>query len=359
VQNRQQLRFVERGHDLQTSLLSNPRCPFRPFLEVGDDHCFEPRSPSGGYEVISEDHPDLDLRLAEVNNIGFGDIQALPISAPMLPAFIPSVGNGNGRLFSASPDHVATTLGDLVSPVRGNVRPDIHEVVNMPKSTTVLLLGYTNDVILEKIWTDRYLIIPKLAQLDCVITAPDYSVFSSQPHAERLINMKRSLVIFGMLQQKGARVIPHMHWSGPKDLRRWSEWINGNTASAIAIDLQMLEPEILWRTALTQLVEFVSLLNRELHFVVSGPSTPLRIREVASIFSSLTITSGLPVQAAIRHRRLAMNSEGGIIKLESDLSIGRLTELNIEFIEGFVKTANGSEHIVLPAAVGSGTRGNR
>ncbi len=325
---------------MQTSLLRNPHCPFKPFLDEGDTHCFEPRSPDRGYEVISEDHPDFDLWLADINNIGFGDIKIQPVNLPEFPDFIPSIGNGNGRLFkNRVPKFVATTLGDLLSPKLGRVRTDVHTVTNMPRSTVVLVLGYTNDTILEKLWAERYRVVPQLAKLNCIYTAPDYSVFANQPHAERLINMKRSLIIFEMLQQLGVQVIPHMHWFGFKDLERWAELINRCRAiEVLALDLQMLEPEYMWRSALAQLGYFVVLLNRQLHFIVSGPTTLARIQQVRDVLGLITITSGLPIQVAIRHRRLIIDLNEDTLRAPSALPLHRLTDLNIKLMQQLCST---------------------
>lgn len=318
---------------MQASLFGNVDCPFLPYLEDGDTHCFEPISNSG-YEVISEDHPDFDLWLAEVGNIGFESIIARPNAIPLLPDFIPDVGGGNGKLFvGQSVEYAATTLARAVTGKRPNVAADIHKVVNLPQTTTVLVLGYAEDTLLERIWAERYDVIPKLARLNCIFTAPDYSVFLNQPHPERLINMKRSLIIFDMLQKKGALVIPHMHWFGPKDLQRWAVWINQNmNVSTMAIDLQMLTSQKMWDEALVQLGYFVKLLKRKVHFVVSGPSTPERIAQINKVLRSTTITSALPIQTAIRHRKLTMNSRGRISRQRSRMQPSQLLQSNMSLM---------------------------
>lgn len=323
---------------MQASLFNNVSCPFAPFLEEGDTHCFEPRS-SLGYEVVSEDHPDFDVRLAEVGNIGFDSVVAQESVLPDFPLFIPEVGGGNGKLLVDDiPEYAATTLARAIKSNGSNVTNDIHKVANLPLSTTVLVLGYAEDVLLEQIWNNRYSLVPKLARLNCIFTVPDYSVFLNQPHPERLINMKRSLIVFDMLQKKGARVVPHMHWFGPKDLKRWANWINQNVAvTMIALDLQMLTVQRMWDEAVAQLHEFIQLLDRTIHFIVTGPSTPERIAQIKDIFSSVTITSSIPIQTAIRHRKLVIGTGGRITRQRSNMKPEKLMQSNTALMSMLAK----------------------
>lgn len=319
---------------MQTSLFGNSDCPFAPLLEPGDTHCFEPLS-KGGYETISENHPDLDFRLAEIRNVGFGNVEARPVALPDLPNFIPDVGAGNGKLLATSNIQcAATTIDRLISPQKHKVSPDIHRVMNVTEDTEAVLLGYAEDNLLEGIWANRYQVASNLAKLDCIITSPDFSVFPNQPHAERLINEKRSLIFFELLQSFGARVILTIHWFGPKDLRRWAAWLNNNTAvNMVALDLQMLTSPVFWQEALTQLAEFAQLLNRKIHFLITGPSTPMRIKQVKDIFDSVSITSANPIIAAAKHRRLQAELDGGMSKIESELSVEKLVQHNLAVMD--------------------------
>jgi len=316
---------------VQTSILGNPDCPFGPFLEEGDTHCFEPLS-SQGYETLSENHPNLDAWLADVRHVGF-DVTPTMQGVPTLPAFIADVGGGNGKVLTdTSPNFAATTIDRVVSPYTLKVQPDVHSVAGLPRRTTIIVNGYAEDTFLEKLWPARFEVAASLAKLDCIFTAPDYSVFLQQPHAERLINIKRSLIFFELLQRFGARAIPTMHWTGLKDLQRWAHWINSHLSiGVIALDLQMLTG-YLWLLVLEQLRAFVAMLDRPIHFVVTGPSTPARIGQVRSVLKSVSVISAGPLQAAIRHRRLNLTVFDRISRDDSALSPSKLFSLNLELM---------------------------
>lgn len=321
---------------MQVNLLSNPECPFVTFLDEGDTHCFEPLSPRG-YEVISENHPDFGVRLAEVRHVGFN---VLPIrqKLPALPAFIPDVGAGNGKfLTDLHSAFAATTLDRVVSPRTLKVAATVHDIVNLPRSTTILVNGYAEDTFLEKVWDQRYEIASQLARLNAVFTAPDYSVFLDQPHAERLINVKRSLIFFELLQSFGAKAIPTMHWTGLKDLQRWAHWVNTHLSiSIMALDLQMLTGH-LWLVALNQLRAFSAMLNRRIHFIITGVSSPDKIDQIRSAFKSISVVTAAPIQAAIHHRRLGLTAVDKIARSESVLSPARLVVLNVNLMENVCK----------------------
>lgn len=332
---------------MQASLLSNPDCPFGFFLDEGDTHCFEPLS-TKGYEVVSENHPDFGIRLAEVRHVGF-DISPVLQKLPQLPVFIPDVGAGNGKVLAdLQPTFAATTLNRVISPRTLKVTASVHQSVNLPGSSTVLVNGYTEDTFLEKIWDKRYEIASRLADLNAVFTAPDYSVFLNQPHAERLINVKRGLIFFELLQGFGAKTIPTMHWTGLMDLRRWAQWINDHLAiSVMAMDLQMLSGH-LWLIVLNQLNTFSAMLNRKIHFVVTGLATPEKIGQIKTILKSVSIVSGVPLQTAVNHRRMKLTFDDRILREGSAIPPARLMTLNTKLMEKICRRPVGQAVLHFP-----------
>lgn len=160
--------------------------------------------------------------------------------------------------------------------------------------------------------------------------------------------MKRSLIFFELLQKFGAKVIPTMHWTGLKDLRRWAEWINNNAVYAIAIDLQMLTSAWLWRQTIEQLKIFMTMLKKPMHFVVTGPSTPRRIGQIHSALKSVSIVSALPTQTAINHRRLKLTLNDKIFREPSALASDRLMVLNNQLLQRICKRPVGQTSLLLP-----------
>jgi hypothetical protein len=100
----------------------------------------------------------------------------------------------------------------------------------------------------------------------------------------------------------------------------------------LALDLQMLMGN-LWLLVLEHLQAFMAMLNRQIHFIVTGPSTPSRIGEIRLILRSVSIISATPLQRAIRHQRLNLNLNDKVSRDDSALSPARLVKLNVELMQ--------------------------
>lgn len=286
---------------LQLCDTPNPNCPYRHRLEEYDTHCFDLGMGRKGYEVIGEDSVNHDTWLASVRGIGLLDVIANPSNLPNLPGYIPAVRKGSGKLFTRySPEYVGVLLGDVVSPVDLKVATDVHKKLGIPADTKVILLGYGSDKLIENMWPKRHLVFERLASLGFVAaTGINYSIWDNQPHAERLINIKRSLLTFEDWQRLGVPAVPHIYWYGHKDLDVWSEWLDSNPSIAmVAINLQTLKANSLWAKAMGDLAYFVGQLKRPMHFLISGPQTLSRINQLRDILPSVTLSNSYALRMA-------------------------------------------------------------
>jgi hypothetical protein len=280
---------------LQLSDVPNPSCPFTGKLEANDGHCFELGMGRAGYDVISEDHPDLDTWLASIRGVGLHNVVARPVQLPVLPDYIPTVRNGSGKLFATfQPEYACVLLGDVVSPVDLNVAANLHKRLGVPIGTKLILLGYGSDQLIENLWPKRKEIFRKLAGLGFhAVSAVNYSIWDDQPHAERFINMKRGLLTFEDWQNLGIPAIPHIYWYGRKDLDAWIEWLELNPCvTNLAINLQTLRSDSAWSRAIEDLRYFSDKLKVPYHFLITGPQSFKRIKQIQQIFPDMTLTNG-------------------------------------------------------------------
>lgn len=286
-------------------------CPFADLLDDNDNHCFS-LGQHNGYEVISEDHPEFAQWLAEVRGVGFDDVRPSLIPNIELPNFIPTVTIGSKNLLKNNNlKFIAVSLRDIVSPQRLLIPDDIRERFSVGEDTKIILLNYAEDILIEKMWSKRKILFEKIASLNFdLVTAVNYSIWFDQPHAERLINMKRSLMTFEEMQSLGVPAVPHIYWTGQKDLQRWAKWLNKNQSVwCVAINLQTQRGRDLWDQTLADLRYLVSLLDRELHFIITGASKPERALQLKDLLQSLTITNGSCARKA---------ASGYLIKKDND-----------------------------------------
>lgn len=318
-------------------------CPFVHRLEEDDYHCNAVCINKLGYDLIGEDSDDFALRLAEVNGINFDDIVISSPVNPSLPNYIPNVPNGSDKLFRGyNPEFVAVGLKDVVSPKELRVVKDVHKMLGVPKKTKVILLGFGKDALIERVWPceDRSRILREITALDIyAVIPPNYSVWDDQPHAERLINEKRSLIAYRDLIELGAPAIPHIYWYGYKDLDAWVEFLNNNQLiKTVSIDMQTLGRESDWRRALLELRYFVAKLPTDINFVIVGPSTTSRIQQISNIIPNITIINGVAAQCAVRRRilgdslskTLVLDADKTTIMRNNDLVMNNVVESAIQ-----------------------------
>lgn len=315
------------------------KCPFVELLEDDDNHCFSFGQPKDGYEVIAEDTPFFANILAEIRNVGFNDISAKPTPSFEMPSFVPNVKRGSQKILQGNiPPVVAISLSNIISPKELSMPSGgIRSKFGIHPNSKVLLLCYAKDGLIEKLWGQRKEIFKKIAALEFdLVTAVNYSIWLNQPHAERLINPKRSLITFQELQELGAPAVPHIYWTGKKDLMRWGDWLTSNEGvNIIAINLQTERERgnVIWNQTLEDLKFFASLLDRPIHFLITGPSKPERIRQLQNILPSFTLTNGSCARKAASG--FLIKEDQGSLRYEHSNKIPKneILEKNIKFYE--------------------------
>lgn len=285
-------------------------CPFGHRLEDHDFHCNAAGINARGYDLVGEDSEDFSLRLAEVNGIDFDDITVANPVNPDIPSYLPTIPKGSGKLFHGyAPQYVAVSLKDVVSAKKLNVVTDIHKRLGVPIKTKIILLGFGKDRLLELVWPpgDRHRIFAEIAKLNFyAVIPPNYSIWDDQPHAERFINQKRSMIAYQELIEAGAQAIPHIYWCGKKDLYEYVRFLDRHPAiKTIAIDMQTLGRGTDWQQAVADLRYFASKIGRDMKCVIIGPTTPSRIGQIINTLPNVTIVNSTAAQSAVRRRLLA------------------------------------------------------
>lgn len=309
--------------------VSSVDCPFADLIESDDKHCHSLFKGTKQYEVISEDHPALPGWLADVGGVLFDDVKARPVPDFNFPKFLPAVKIGSRKYFAEeSYPFVVISLDQIFNKDLVPLKGDIRKRLGVGSDTKIMLQCYGKDNLIERIWPIRQEIFPSIVSMNFdLITAINYSIWLDQPHAERLINLKRSLITFEEFQSLGAPVIPHIYWSGNKDLLRWAEWINNNEEiKYVAVNLQTeRNNKKIWTNTISELEFLVSKLNRNIHFLITGPSVPGKINQVTSV---------LPSYSFINSKALLAGAHGGLIsEKDKKLKIKYSTQMKSEIIK--------------------------
>ena len=175
-------------------------CPFSEFIEDDDDNCHSFDNFKNGYDFLAEDHPDLAKWLADTRGVGFGNIKSVAPLNLELPSFsfIPVVRRGSSKILNGViPPFVGVSIGDVVTGKSLSVPNEIRSKFGINPKSKVILFCFGKDDLIEKIWTERKTVFPKIASLGFdLVTGINYSIWLNHPHAERLINLKRILITF-------------------------------------------------------------------------------------------------------------------------------------------------------------------
>lgn len=319
--------------------IRHPDCPFAHLIDHDDTHCdvhmFEP----DGYEVIGDNSTTLDDWMAEARGVQLDDVIARDIVVPPLPNFIPNVPRGNKRLYEDfSPEFVTVNLGKIVSMEKLSVAKSLTELLGLPTSTKVIIQCYGKDRLIENIWPVRHEVFRKLAQLQpYAITSVNYSVWDSQPHGEQLLNIKRGLLTFEDLQELNLPTIPHIYWSSTQTMQAWAKWLHHNTAvNVVAINLQTLRKPAEWTKAMNDLRYFMSILPRDIHFLITGPQAADRVKEVISILKNVTLSNGYAAYAAASHYELQLDDQT-IRSTYTDKSYGQILQNSMRLYDSLTR----------------------
>lgn len=277
--------------------------------------------------------------LRDVRGAGFNNISARSTPLIKMPVFIPTIGHGDKKLLCGnSLPFIAVSLQDILFPTKLSLR-NVQGRLSVDRGTKIILLCYARDRVLERIWLDRRAVFEKIAALRFdLVTALNYSVWLDHPHAERFINLKRSLITFEELQSVGVPTVPHIYWSGLKDLERWRDWLSANKCiQTVAINLQTERQRHIWTQTLNDLRFFVSILDRPLHFLITGPSQPYRIEQLQLVLPDFSLTSAVCARKAACGFLIEEKDGHCIYKFAGNMPKNQILRENIKFYETIMK----------------------
>jgi len=192
--------------------------------------------------VLHITSPDFQSRFLEVNGFTF-NVKAQVQMTTSLPAYIPVIKPREWASERTLPyvEAIAVPLNEVQDLARRSFRHGVsaRRLLGLESGQRLIVSGFAHDRFLEKHWpaSRRRTLLHTIRQLEPdAVMAWNYSVWHrhssgwAYPRIEQLYNLKRSLKVFGEMQQLGISAIPHTYWGHHDDLKRWVSWILENSS---------------------------------------------------------------------------------------------------------------------------------
>lgn len=236
-------------------------------------------------------HPSFRITAEFLRSVGgstFDDVIARPVPVPPLPSYLSLIRmrrHLEGQLHHPAYAIAAgEVIGTRSKPLTAQA---VRDMVGLGDDQLVVCALFGKDKFLERLWNHRHRFLPELAHAGFdLIVAPSYSLWEPRPRPEHLYALKRSLVVFRILQELGAPAIPRLAWSIAKDVERLARWISDNPAvSHLAIDLTTYGGSRAYAAQLKLLKTFDGLSEARLFYLVNGPSRLDRIQALYEVVS--------------------------------------------------------------------------
>jgi hypothetical protein len=270
--------------------------------------------------------------LDDLGGAGFADIKASASVGLDLPLYTPQARNEralNGYLHG---DIYFLRVSAVLRRDHVLSAEEMRARLGLSSEVRLFLLMFDRDRILEATWERGLRLIEQIsaASYDGVI-CPSFSTYWPRPATEFLINSKRSLIYFAVLQSRGGRAIPRVAWMTAEDAIRFGLWIQENPLiDAVAIDLSTYRRAEDWREQMEGLELFDRLTGERLTYLINGASVERRCLELFSLLGiDRTRITNATTQARINPRRLR----------STDNQVGVTFAARLSKRQGIVETA--------------------
>lgn len=282
--------------------------------------------------VVSARNERMDLWLRDVG----GTLEFDGVAAPRqrefaLPAYLPAIKYQSKSVALPPHDAYAVPLTAIVTPRAqriADLAANLRRRLGVPGGAKIVWLPWETDDLLENFWTNHRGLLSAIAAigLDCA-AAPNFSVYGDQPRFYHLLNMKRSLILYCSLAERGILSMPHVYWWDTRDIERWASWLNDNEPCEwIAVNMQTARSRAFFREMVRGLEKLSSLCNRRVKLLVGGVAARSRVRELASVRWEISITH---YRAHILATQYRVVDERGIITQVEGLSYEEMLARNV------------------------------
>ena len=254
---------------------------------------------------ISPVYPKFGDALANIGGLQWDNIQGRAVDTTSFPSEINLVWNNRATIppeikqpLAISPKEVFPSH-NIVKGLGCIPVVDVRKKLGLPDTTRLWLSSGAIDPIIDWMWTNPVEVINaiNINRLE-VLISPDFSTYGEQCPVSWRVSGKKSLILYSEWAQLFPASILTISMPNLFFVEQWAEWFNKNiTTNCVSVNAQTWKSEKLFDSMFDLVGEFRSLVNRELHYIVSGPTTIVRIEKVRSILPNVTIVSSLHYNA--------------------------------------------------------------
>jgi hypothetical protein len=241
---------------------------------------------------------DFKQRFIECDTFDLS-IPARQLQLPPLPAYIPTSRLGRPIQDFRGITAIAIPLRE-VSRLVASMQAQGHTakmLLGLAEHQQLWISGFERDSFLERAWPRRTQLLDQIQMIgpDAAI-AWGYSVWHRNtagwlvPRLDHFYAPKRTLVVFGQLQQRGIPAVVNVYWGVRHDLHRWAKWLADNPiVTTIAMDLQTLDTRADWEAGIRDIEYFRQILSRDIRCLFSGVCHPERVTRLRNVWPNATL----------------------------------------------------------------------
>jgi Holliday junction resolvase len=239
-----------------------------------------------GGDAVS--HPNKPGTMEELRDLGgpeFDDIVARPTPRLDLPPYTPQIRHRKSlRGYLDEPVYFIRATG-VIKSNKVTTAAEMRRALLLKPEQRLIVLLFDRDKLIESIWTRGAALVRELvdAGYDAIV-CPSFSTYTPRPRTDYMINMKRSLIYFEVLQTAGAHAIPRVAWTVSHDARRLANWAQDNRAvEMVAIDLSTYRSPTDWQKQIEGLEIFDSMTERRISYLINGSTTQERCEQLYEV----------------------------------------------------------------------------
>lgn len=264
-----------------------PSCPLRKRCPaVMTDHaCVELEKVTGGPAVSHPDKVGSLEELAALGGPGYKDVVPLPVPRLLASPYTPQPRAERAYRGYLPEDLYIIRARDVLRKDGILSAAEMRELLDLDANVRLVLILFDEDELLERIWEQGMKLVKQFGRAGYeAIVAPSFSTYTPRPHTEFMINSKRSMLYFRLLQAAGAHAIPRIAWivsGNAEDLGNWAR--EHPAVETFALDLSTYRSSKDWRNQLEGLQIFDAISGRRATYLINGPTVGPRYEQLFEI----------------------------------------------------------------------------
>ena len=267
-------------------------------------------------------NPSFANRIREVKTFELHTIpRAQVLSLSDLPTIVPILYGGNGRTAPIDSDTVALSLYQLLNRRSHRLRftreTELRHHFCLAPSTPILLTGIARDAPLERWWrigeNARIGHIRAFKDMGiCLVTVPNYSLFTDTPRQDNLHSMKRIATVHEEFLRCELPAALHVNARTERDFERWGNYVRERPeVTHLAYEFTTGTRRVGRREQHASWLGYLaSSASHPLHLIIRGGSEILPL--LCESFSTVTTLNSSIYMKTIKRQKAVVRGNSGL-----------------------------------------------